>query len=66
LILAKGIIKVFGENMKANYPPSKAIPTSSIHHHSGIVAFGSGKSQRIFPNWEYPEVLSNPPGVCFS
>lgn len=66
LILAKGIKKVFGDDMKKNYPPSSKVSTGSIHHHSGIVAFSSGKSKPHFPDWEYPTNLSKPPSICFS
>jgi hypothetical protein len=66
LILAKGVMSVFGEDMKKNYPSEKQTPTSKIHHFGGIVAFSSGRSKQIFPDWEYPEELSKPPSVCFS
>jgi hypothetical protein len=66
LILAKGIMNVFGEDMKKNYPSSKQTETSKIHHFGGIVAFSSGKSKEYFPDWIYPKELSTPPSVCFS
>jgi hypothetical protein len=66
LILAKGIMSVFGDHMKKNYPSAKQMPTSKIHHFGGIVGFSSGKSREYFPDWEYPTELSKPPAVCFS
>ncbi len=66
LILAKGIMQVFGNDMKKNYPSAKQMPTSKIHHFGGIVGFSSGKSKEYFPDWEYPAELSKPPAVCFS
>jgi hypothetical protein len=66
LILAEGIMKVFGNDMKKNYPSEKQMPTSKIHHFGGIVGFSSGRSKEYFPHWQYPIKLSKPPSVCFS
>lgn len=64
LIIAKGIDEVFGTDTKANYKAS--VPTHTIHHYGGIVAFGSGKTEATWPNWKHPKEKSNPPGECFS
>jgi hypothetical protein len=66
LIMELGIDKVFGQNIEDNY--KNTVPTGTIHHHGGIVAFGS-KSQtttKQWPNWIYPEKASDAPWECFS
>lgn len=41
--------KVFGKDIKKNYP--NAIATSSMHHNSGICAFTQGHTVANFPGW---------------
>lgn len=64
LIIKDGITKVFGKSLEANYLAT--IPTGTFHHYGGIVAFGSGKTAKTWPNWKHPKETSNPPGECFS
>lgn len=64
LIIELGIDKVFGKETKANYKGT--VPTGTIHHYGGIVAFGSGKTAKTWPDWKHPKETSNPPGECFS
>ena len=63
-IIEQGIEACFGKDQKSNYPKEKA--GNSMHHYSGIVSYGSKKSQAHFPNWKYPEVSSEPPRICFA
>ena len=66
LILELGIDKVFGKKTAANYLGN--VPTSTIHHFGGIVAFGSRHSHTVkqWPNWKFPEETLAAPGICFS
>lgn len=64
LVLDKGIVALFGNDMKSNYPKDKA--GHAMHHWAGVVSFGSCKARQHFPQWQYPEKETTPPGVCFA
>lgn len=66
LIISKGINEIFGTKTEDNYKIS--VPTSTLHHYGGIVAFGSRHSVAVnqWPNWKFPEKATNAPGICFS
>lgn len=65
LIIEKGIVKVFGDDVKKNY--AAKISTGTIHHHGGIVSFGSAKCAGTWPHWIHPpKPKSEPPSFCFS
>lgn len=66
LMIDKGLDEVFGKDMKANYKSS--VPTRTIHHYGGSVAFGSAQAatKSQWPHWKYPEAIANVPSICFS
>ena len=64
LIIDKGIVEVFGKDLKKNY--DKSVSTGTIHHNGGIVSFGCGKTSSTWPHWKQPSKPSvNPPSICF-
>lgn len=65
IILQKGIDALFGTDINKNYPKEQT--GRSMHHYSGIVAYGSCKSKEYFPDWIYPEESKEtPPNICFA
>jgi hypothetical protein len=48
-ILKHGDRKLFGGNIKDNYP--EKVPVGEMHNHFGIVGFSDGSPKHYIPNW---------------